>query len=401
MPFEKNKRLLYTDKKDEIMSYHHIDIIDRQSSKKVNAPCGDAFGVLRNEVATTVVLSDGLGSGVKANVAANLCVSRILGLIKNGATLREAFSSMVRTMNKVWGTISPFAVFNILQVLNNGDVTVLSYESPQPILLGPNNAYILSDRVYTLEKSLISEVNTKIEMGEGILLMTDGITQAGLGNGLANGWETEGVLQYIRQYIHHEDISSQYIVDSVHRKALDLWGNNYGDDCSVLLAKSRSGIVVNIFTGPPADSKNDCRLVQDFHNRKGIKIICGGVSAKIVARQLGKQLRVDSKSTSVITPPAYSIDGMNIVSEGIVTLNQVYNILDEDVSKHKSDSKVFQIAEFLQMADRVNFFGGEAQKPDEDRIEFRQQGILHRKEIVRLISEKLQKMGKLTVHYKY
>jgi hypothetical protein len=383
------------------MSYHHIDIIERQSSKKPNAPCGDAYGVMRSEYATTVVLSDGLGSGVKANVAANLCVSRVLGLIKNGATLREAFSSMVRTMNKVWGTISPFAVFNILQVLNNGDATVLSYESPQPILIGPNNAYILSDRVYTLEKSLISEVNTKIEMGEGILLMTDGITQAGLGNGLANGWETEGVLQYIRQFIHHEDVTGQHVVEAVHRKALNLWGNNYGDDCSVLLAKSRSGIVVNILTGPPANSENDRQLVQDFHALKGIKIICGGVSAKIVAKQLGKQLKVDTHSENAITPPAYSIDGMNIVSEGIVTLNQVYNILDEDVSKHKSSSKVFQIAEFMQMADRINFFGGEAQNKDEHRIEFRQQGILHRKEIVGLISEKLQKMGKLIVHYKY
>jgi len=383
------------------MSYHHIDILEKQSSKKPNSPCGDVYGIFRNEFSTTIVLSDGLGSGIKANIAANLCISRIFGLIKYGSTLRETFSAMVKTMNKAWGTVEPFAVFSIMQILHNGDVTILTYEMPSPILITKNNATILSDRVYTIEKSIISEVNTKIELGEGIMLISDGISQAGLGNGLTNGWEISGVRQYIKQYLITERKINQELVNYVHNKAIQLWGKKVGDDCSVILAKTRSGIVVNILTGPPQNKEKDKELVEKFNNTDGIKIICGGSTAKIVARELKRKLDVDLESENSFTPPSYSIEGMNIVTEGIVTLNQVYNIMEEEIEVSSTKSKVLQINEFLLMADRINIWSGDANNLNEGGIEFRQQGILHRKKIVELISNKLISLGKLVVNYKF
>lgn len=383
------------------MSYHHIDIFEKQSSKKIGNPCGDVIGTYRNEFATTIVLSDGLGSGIKANISANLCISRIFGLLKFGSTLREAFTAMVKTMNKAWGTVEPFAVFTIMQILHNGNVTILSYEMPSPILITKNRTEILSDRIYTIEKSIISEVNTNIDLNDEIMLISDGITQSGLGNGLTNGWEISGVRQYLRQLLLDEDIESQEIVNKVHLKAIQLWGRNAGDDCSVVLAKSRSGIVVNLLTGPPVDKLKDGVMVRDFNNTKGIKIICGGSTAKIVARELNRKLEVDLENESAITPPSYFIEGMNIVSEGVVTLNQVYNILDENIEDAENRSKVVQLAEFLLMADRVNIWTGEANNLKEGSIEFRQQGILHRQKIVKLLSNKLTNMGKLVVYYKY
>ena len=383
------------------MSYHHIDILEKQSPKKAGSPCGDVFGTYRNEFASTIVLSDGLGSGIKANISANLCISRIFGLLKYGATLRETFTAMVKTMNKAWGTVEPFAVFSIMQILHNGDVTVLSYEMPAPILISKNNAIILSDRTYPIEKSIISEVNTKLELGEGILLVSDGITQAGLGNGLTNGWEITGIRQFLQQNLNTENFKIEDIVNSVHNKALQLWGRKSGDDCSAILAKTRSGIIVNILTGPPVDKNKDKEMVEKFNNNDGIKIICGGTTAKVVARELNRKLDVDLESENSFTPPSYAIEGMNIVTEGVITLNQVYNMLDESIEDLISKSKVMQLTEFLIMADRVNIWSGDSDNLNTGSIEFRQQGIVNRKNIIGLISNKLMSMGKLVVNYKF
>ncbi len=381
------------------MSYFHFDIYSKQSSKKPGNPCGDAFNIFRDEISTTIVLSDGIGSGIKANIAANLCVARILGLLKHGATLREAFTSLVHTMNKAWGTTEPFAVFSVVRILNTGDVTVLSYEIPAPVIVTKMNARILSDRTYTLEKAIISESSAQLEPGEGILLVSDGITQAGLGNGLINGWEIDGVARHIKNHLFKNLVSDQTMVDSIHKKAVDLWGKKAGDDCTAVFIKSRKGITVNILTGPPVNMKNDTDIVKNFIQNEGHKIVCGGSTAKMAARELGKKITVNMDNTSAISPPSYKIKGLDLVTEGVVTLNQVYNIIDENPEDITNKTDVISLAEMLQMSDRVVFFTGEAKNIGDEAIEFRQQGILPRKKIIELLSQKLISMGKLVIHH--
>ena len=143
------------------MSYTHIDIFAKQSSKRTGEACGDVYGVEKDATGTVIVLSDGLGSGIKANIAANLCVSRILGLIRNGASIRQAFSSLVKTMNSAWGKQEPFAVFTICKILNNGQVTILTYEMPLPIIISNKIAQIANNRTYTLENAVIHEAKDR------------------------------------------------------------------------------------------------------------------------------------------------------------------------------------------------------------------------------------------------
>lgn len=80
-----------------------------------------------------------------------------------------------------------------------------------------------------------------------------------------------------------------------------------------------------------------------------------------------------------------------------MTLNQVYNLLDEDVNKLKEDSGVTELCALLQIADRVNITMGTARNRANGDIAFRQRGILDRHRIVPLIAEKLRLAGKLVV----
>lgn len=376
--------------------YIHVEIEKSQISKHAGDPCGDVVDYVRTETSTTLVISDGLGSGIKANIAATMCVSRILQLLQHGYSLRSAFSSVVKTMDDAKGTDLPYAVFTVMRILNDGVATVLSYEMPPPMFITSRYANVLPQRTVTMNGSIISEVNCHVEPNEGILVMSDGITQAGLGSGLANGWGPDGVSQYISGCLR-ERINLNKIPELTIREARRVWGESTGDDCTTVLARCRWGKTVHILTGPPGNPIKDKPTVRDFMMQSGMKVVCGGTTAKITADYLGAEIRTESNPMSMLAPARYEIDGIDLVTEGAVTLNQVYNVFDEDSDNFDEESGVTELHELLNDADRVHFIVGKAENPANKDISFRQRGILSRHAIIPLICEKLRKAGKLVI----
>lgn len=379
------------------MAYLHYDIIQRQSSKIKGDECGDYIDYFRTSEALHIVLSDGLGSGIKANISARMCATRLIGLMKNGASMREAFNSMVTSMNQVWGHGHPFAVFSVARILNNGDTSVLSYEIPPPIVIGKYSAAALIDETYTSGKAIIHESYCTLKEGEGLMMFSDGITQAGMGFGLPNGWEAKGVARYITQKIMTTELTVPEMVDSVHGHARQLWSDAKGDDCSIVLAHVRKGVTVNIISGPPTDKSLDTEVFKNFMQKEGIKVACGGTTAIILGREINKKVELIDDSHSSFNPPRFKIEGITLVTEGIVTLNQVYNLLGEDTSDLSDESAVYELNNLMNLADRLNITIGHADNRGIGDIQFRQQGILKRNTIIPLIIEKLRKAGKLVV----
>ena len=379
------------------MGYLHVDIIEKQTSKVAGDPCGDVIGYHRDDVGTTIVISDGLGSGVKANIAANMCIARTLELLKSGTTLKEAFQILVSTMNNAWGTDKPFAVFTLARIIRNGDATIFTYEMPPPVIVNSYSGSVLRTNTKTIEKAICYESHCSLKNGEALLLVSDGITQAGLGNGLVNGWEIKGVATFITSKLLKKSAGIREIPELVHDEARRYWRKSKGDDCSVAMALCRNGVVVNLITGPPSDKSQDERFVKEFLNNQGIKIVCGGSTAKMVARIKKSSLSLKENTGNAVTPPEYEIDSINCVTEGAVTLNQVYNIIDEDITDVYPKTGVHALADFLNIADKINFWIGDAPNDDIDGLAFKQQHILSRKVIVELLVEKLRKKGKLVI----
>ncbi len=376
--------------------YIHTDVFSLQTPKKAGNPCGDSMDVHRDREATYVVLADGLGSGIKAHIAATMCVSRILGLIKGGVSIREAFMAVAQTMDQVWGTGDPFAVFTVLKIMNNGNTVVLSYEMPPPVIVNPLYAHVLSDRVYARNKAIIHESTCNLTKDEGILLMSDGITQAGIGSKFVMGWETEGVVRYLQSVLTGERLKGDEIVTDIHALASGFWPKDKGDDCSVILALNRRGVVVNLMCGPPENKKDDETFVKTFMQSEGIKIISGGSTSKMASKISGRQIHI-SQSGNSITPPSYKIDGIEMVCEGVVTLNQAYHLLEEDISSPDKSNPAAELAWYLKIADRINIWEGLALNTGEDQIEFKQQGLLNRSKILKAIQKRLISQGKLIV----
>jgi hypothetical protein len=381
------------------MSYAHVQISACQSSKRQGQPCGDAVGYERTTRGTTLVCSDGIGSGLKANLAATMTVSRLQELLRRGYSLWEAVANVSATMIRAKQTDLPYACFTVARVRSDGEATLLGYEMPPAIFISNKRfATVLPQRTLTMDSALVSESSCYVEPGEALLMMSDGITQAGLGTELHEGWQADGVCRYVNSRLS-AGLPLSSLAESVHFKARsiseDAGLGGQHDDCTAIVATCRPGKIVNVLTGPPTRMEEDAVVARRFLDLEGQKVVCGGTTAKIVARVLGQSVDVRQDATSMVAPPDFELLGVDLATEGAVTLNQAFNILDADRSQYEQGTGVSRLCEMLLDADRVLFLVGGTTNIGHDDISFRQRGILLRETIVPLLADKLQKLGKL------
>jgi len=244
--------------------------------------------------------------------------------------------------------------------------------------------------------SVARQSNCFLGPGEGLLLLTDGITQAGIGRGLTEGWTSDGVAEYVSRRLSRYS-GLRHVAEAVHDEALRHDANVLRDDMTAVLARCRDGQTLNLFTGPPADRRADEAVVRRFLAMDGPKVVCGATTAAIVAKALGRKLTVERSSVSMIAPPKYELAGIDLVTEGAVTLNQLCNILDVAVEESEEVNPVTELAEMLHRADRVHVIVGRGANPANDSLGFEQQGILRRERVVPLLVDKMRSRGKLVV----
>ena len=186
------------------------------------------------------------------------------------------------------------------------------------------------------------------------------------------------------------------VPERIMERVKDLSGATYGDDTTCLLLLCREARVLNIVTGPPSKAVKDADAVRRFMEMRGRKVVCGSTTTEIFARHLKTQAVIkDSASADYLKPPSYEIKGIDLATEGAITLNQVYNIIDERADKLDPHSSVSDLYRLLHESDRINFFVGTASNPAHRAISFKQMGVLPREAIILLLAEKLTKMGKL------
>ncbi len=379
------------------MGYLHFEIDFEQTAKNKRGICGDVIFWERTEKSTTIILADGIGHGIKANIAANMTIARLMELLHNGFSIRHAVTSLVKTMEDAIAKDLPYSVFSLVRILPDGITNILTYEMPPPLLVSRRISSILNQRQIVVGKSFFNETNCVLNAGDTILIVSDGITQAGLGRGLKNGLEISGVNHFINDHINQRGNISE-LPRKLRTEAYRLCEGNDDDDATIAMAVCRTGGTVNIITGPPANKAMDNKVVRKFIESDGIKIVCGATTAKIVAGALGKKLEIDSiKLSSEFTPPASAIDGVDLVTEGALTLNQLFNVLDEDRDDFVEYNPVTELYDYLMEADRIVFLVGRTLNPASLDISFKQMGLLPRNKIVPMIADKLRQKGKLVV----
>lgn len=373
----------------------YIEIIISQAPKRKSQVCGDYVVAERTEEATTVILADGMGTGVKANIAAVMNATRLIELLRLGFTLREACKKIVDTLHEARTKNIPFAAFSVCRVLNSGHATIISYEMPPPILLSKHFAtYLPQQRFFPLGLEIISEVNCVLEYGDGIILVSDGVSQAGMGRQYRLGWGVQNVSYFIDGLLA-QGVDIKEIPHRILKKVKEISVTDYGDDTSCVFLLCRSSNVLNVLTGPPLRKIDDQKVVKQFMEMKGKKVVCGSTTVEMVAKCLNKKALIKDEPQGYHKPPSYEIEGIDLATEGAITLNQVYNIIDIPPDKFGGGSSVTELAKMFHESDIINFIVGTATNRAHKSIIFRQMGVFPREVIVKLLGEKLRRMGKI------
>jgi hypothetical protein len=370
-----------------------VDITTRQFSKKGEDICGDAVKVSHTPDSTIIVMSDGLGSGVKANVLATLTVELASGLFQGDLSLQEIMETLIATLPVCkWRNIA-YSTFALLRVYDTGQVTIAEYDSPDVIRLssGSRPEPITMTERNILDKT-IRESYFRMEPGEVLMMYTDGIVYAGVGEGLRMGWQEEGIVDYVGEIAPTLNGNWADLSRMVSDKALGYWAGRPGDDGTVLCARYRKAKLATVLSGPPSERALVPKMVNRFLKSKGKRIICGGTTSHIVADKLGKPLKVDDRFIDSDLPPSAKLDGIDLVTEGILTLSRATEYIKRGIPDGRSDAATELLKQLLD-ADGINFMVGTARNPAHQNTGL-PESIFLRRTVVESLSHLLQGMGK-------
>ena len=320
-----------------------VDVAYKSFNKFGEVLCGDKVEMLKTEDSDILILADGMGSGVKANILATL-TSKILGtMFLNGATLEECVETIVDTLPICQVRKVAYSTFSILQVFHSGEAYLVEFDNPGCIFIRDGQLVPIPENIRVIKDKKINEFRFQVKKGDALILMSDGTVHAGVGQLLKFGWQWEDIAAYaLKQY--GKTISASRLATAICQACDELYMYRPGDDTTVACMRIISSKTVHLMTGPAQNKEDDQKMVADFMSGDDTtrRIVCGGTSATIVSRVLGRPMDVSLDYVDPEIPPMAYIDGIDLVTEGVLTLNRVIKLLRRYVNKDVVTENFFQ-----------------------------------------------------------
>lgn len=330
--------------------------------------CGDQVKFLRTPQRTMIVLSDGLGSGVKANILATLTSQIIITMLREAADLNSVIETVIGTLPTYHQRKLAYATFTILDIDNaSGHFHVYNFDNPPPIILCDGRVCSLPVTHLPIMKKDIQVSEGTLRKGDFLGLITDGVMYAGLGETLNFGWGWKNIAESIAEQFSRRVYAAHTIVNAVTTKTRQLYQNRPGDDATFVGVYARTRNELMVFTGPPGDESHDYLYVDRLLDFPGKKIISGGTTAKIVAAMIKEEVATDMSTLREDIPPIGVLPGVDLVTEGIITMARVLDMLKEcrgDLSSLKVDNNgAYLLTRELLLADSIQFLVGQKVNP--------------------------------------
>lgn len=303
-----------------------IDIAWKSLNKHQEELCGDKVEVLKTDDSEIVILADGMGSGVKANILATL-TSKILGtMFLEGAEIEACVETIAKTLPVCKVREIAYATFSILQIFHSGEAYLVEFDNPKCVFIRDGQIVDYPYQERMIEDKKIREYRFQVKLKDCFVLMSDGVIYAGVGELLNFGWTWESMAEYTLKCTK-QTLSASRLAAMLSQACDDLYGQKPGDDTTIAVARVIERRILNIFTGPPQKKEDDERAIRDFMRQEGKKVVCGGTSANIAARVLKKEIVTSLNYADPSVPPTAYIDGLDLVTEGVLTLGKVLGLL--------------------------------------------------------------------------
>ena len=298
-----------------------IDVAYDSLIKKDEELCGDRVDIIRLEDSTIIVMADGLGSGVKANILASLTAKIASTMLKEGADIYETVDTIVNTLPVCKVRNIAYCTFTLMKIYNDGRAYIAEYDNPPFFLIRNNKGIEMEKKESIIDGKKVVESQFTLQEGDVLTVVSDGCIHAGIGNILNLGWSWDNVQNYLIRNIQCRR-SAKNIAKDLIQVCWDLYGGKPGDDTTVVCVKARKPEFIDLFTGPPKDAQNDSYVIKEFMKGAGKKIICGGTTSNIASRELGRELKVNLDFFDKDVPPTATMDGIDLITEGVLTLSK-------------------------------------------------------------------------------
>ena len=307
-----------------------IDEFYQSVPKHNQEVCGDNVEIIKSDEETIVVLSDGLGSGIKANILSTLTSKIAVGLIDKKLPLIEIIETLLATLPICEVREIAYSTLAVLKLNQNGKAQIIEIDTPSIFLARNGKVQKIEMKEREMRGKTVREAEIELEQNDKLFMVSDGVTHAGIGALLDFGLGWEGFARHI------DDVLDRYldlkdIIEKLVEICLAYYLMEPGDDFTVLGLGFREERKLTMLSGPPQDPKKDEEVIFELLEGPGRKVVSGGTTASIVARELNQKVESTFEYYDKNVPPIMKIKGMDLVTEGLLTLNKTADYLD----KHK------------------------------------------------------------------
>lgn len=366
--------------------------------------CGDMVSIVKKDGYTTLVLADGLGSGVKANILSTLTSKILSTMVSNSIPMEECIETIVETLPVCKERGVAYSTFSVIHLNNDGQGYMFEFDNPQCLFFRDCKIAELKREELNILGKKIYKSNLKLKNQDVIMVMSDGVPHAGIGKTLNLGWQRDDIVEYMEKNIKPH-MSAHCLANILATASEALYMGEPSDDTTVAAIKIRKTQTVNIMIGPPSNKEDDNIYVKDFLNNDGIKIVCGGTTSQIVANYLNEKIETVTECEEREIPPISYIKGIDLTTEGVITLRKLIELSETYIKNNSNIPKQFlkkdgasRLADFLlEEATKINFYVGQAVNeahkglPIDSTLKFK---------LVEKLTENLECMGKI-VEIKY
>ncbi|MDY5894988.1 MAG: SpoIIE family protein phosphatase [Oscillospiraceae bacterium] len=363
--------------------------------------CGDHVDIVeQGDNSTVIVLADGLGSGVKASILSTLTSKIISTMMAQGLSLEECVSTIAATLPICSVRGVAYSTFTIIHIIDNSTVELIQYDNPQIIMLRDCEIYDYPVSEVIIGGKKILKSNIKLRENDIFIAMSDGCPHAGIGTAFNFGWKRDDIAEFIRS-VAHVGFTAKTLSTMLIDECNKLYGGKPGDDATACVIRIRKREPMNILFGPPSH-RDDCdRMMSLFFSKEGKHIICGGTTSSIAAKYLGKEVKTTLKFERSDVPPIAYIDGVDLVTEGVITINKVLEYAKDALGDNEEyaywsvsqDGASLICRMLFEEATDINFYVGRAINPAHQNPDLPINFNI-KMNLVQELSECLRKMGK-------
>ena len=363
--------------------------------------CGDHVEVTsKDETTKILVLADGLGSGVKANILSTLTSKMLSSMIAGDISLKECIRCIANTLPVCKVRNVAYSTFTIIKIQDNKYVDIYNFDNPTPFMIRDGKVMDLSYSSTEIDGKTIYHAKIEASLYDTFILMSDGVKYAGVGETLNFGWDMPQIKEYMSIF-YSRDYSSKALATQLANQCNDLYNGRPGDDTTVAVVRIRERQQANLLIGPPTNKEDDEQMLSLFFAKEGFHIVSGGTTGSIVSKYLKAPLVLQSEYLDKDVPPTASIEGVDLVTEGVITINKVLEYADNYLNQNDQFIDWYYqidgaslIARYLfEIATDINFFVGcainNAHQGEETGINFTTK--MH---LIDELARKLKLMGK-------